>query len=192
MNTIRPRQTGEPAPEWRSSAASSGGSRRTDAIASGGDVGVVGDSMSGKGVVVNTGELPGQDAARHPAAVRAAVRAQASRGKAKAGKSGHAARRRHQPAAGQHLTGPAGLADAGDPHVRFGGRGGASQCAVPTSIKACSPGLGTRLKSRPLAESHRAAGGVTGTRCPSRSVLRGLWAAGVRFSEKKTSLQSWR
>jgi len=50
---------------------------------------VVGDSMSGKGVGVNAGELPGQDAERHPAEVRAAIRAQASHGKSNAGKSGN-------------------------------------------------------------------------------------------------------
>jgi RNA-directed DNA polymerase len=37
------------------------------------DAGVVGGSMSGKGGGVNTGDLPGQDAARHPAGVRAAI-----------------------------------------------------------------------------------------------------------------------
>ena len=29
---------------------------------------------------------------------------------------------------------PTGEPDAGDPHVRFGGRGGANQCAIPTPI----------------------------------------------------------
>lgn len=36
---------------------------------------------------MNTGDLPGQEAARLPAEVRAAVVAQASRGKTKAGKA---------------------------------------------------------------------------------------------------------
>jgi len=45
--------------------------------------------MSGKGVGVNAGDLPGQDAARHPAEVRAAIVAQASHGKTNAGKSGN-------------------------------------------------------------------------------------------------------
>lgn len=49
---------------------------------------MVGDSMSGKGVVVNAGDLLGQDAERHPAEVRAAIVAQASHGKSNAGKSG--------------------------------------------------------------------------------------------------------
>ena len=30
---------------------------------------------------------------------------------------------------------PTGEPDAGDPHVRFGGRGGAIQCAIPTPIE---------------------------------------------------------
>jgi hypothetical protein len=30
---------------------------------------------------------------------------------------------------------PTGEPDAGDPHVRFGGRGGANQCAIPTPIE---------------------------------------------------------
>jgi hypothetical protein len=51
-------------------------------------VGVVGGSMSGKGVVVNAGDLPGQDAAGRPAEVRAAIVAQASHGESNAGKSG--------------------------------------------------------------------------------------------------------
>ena len=38
-----------------------------------GDVGVVGGGMSGKGSAVNTGDLPGQEAARPPAEVRAAI-----------------------------------------------------------------------------------------------------------------------
>ncbi len=50
--------------------------------------------MSGKGVGVNAGDLPGQDAARHPAEVRAAIVAQASRGKTSAGKTGTAERSR--------------------------------------------------------------------------------------------------
>ena len=29
-----------------------------------------------------------------------------------------------------------GEPDAGDPHVRFGGRGGVNQCVVPTPIQA--------------------------------------------------------
>lgn len=37
------------------------------------DAGVAGGSMSGKGGDVNTGDLPEQDAARHPAGVRAAI-----------------------------------------------------------------------------------------------------------------------
>lgn len=37
------------------------------------DVGVVGDGMSGKGGAVNTGDLLGQEAARLPAGVRAAI-----------------------------------------------------------------------------------------------------------------------
>jgi len=31
-----------------------------------------------------------------------------------------------------------GEPDAGEPHVRFGGRGGATQCVVPTPILAMS------------------------------------------------------
>ena len=34
---------------------------------------MVGGSMSGKGGAMNTGDLPGQDVARHPAEVRAAI-----------------------------------------------------------------------------------------------------------------------
>ena len=40
---------------------------------------------------------------------------------------------------------PTGEPDAGEPHVRFGGRGGASQCAIPTPIVArgaSAPGTG--------------------------------------------------
>ncbi len=43
---------------------------------------------------------------------------------------------------------PTGEPCAGDPHARFGGRGGASQCAVPTSIRL--PGLGARIGNPPL------------------------------------------
>ena len=45
-------------------------------------------------LVVNAGDLPGRDAARHPAGVRAAIVAQASHGKTKAGKSGTVERSR--------------------------------------------------------------------------------------------------
>lgn len=55
MNTIRLQQTDEPARNWRSLDAKSSDLWRNDAFAAGGDVGVVGDSMSGKGVVVNAG-----------------------------------------------------------------------------------------------------------------------------------------
>ena len=44
--------------------------------------------MSGKDDGVNTGDLPGQDAERHPAEVRAAIVAQASHVKTNAGKTG--------------------------------------------------------------------------------------------------------
>ena len=88
MNTIRPQQTGESARDWRSLDAKSSDLRRNDAFADGGDVGVVGGSMSGKGVGVNAGDLPGQDAAGCPAEVRAAIRVQASHGKSCAGKTG--------------------------------------------------------------------------------------------------------
>ena len=62
-------------------------------MAVGGDVRVVGDSMSGKGVGVNAGDLPGQEAARHPVEVRAAIVVQASRGTV-AGTTGTAERSR--------------------------------------------------------------------------------------------------
>ena len=94
VNTIRPGQFGEPASEWRSPAATSGGRRGLDAIAFGGGVRVVGGGMSGKGVGVNAGDLPGQEAARRPAEVRAAIVAQASRGKTRAGTTGTAERSR--------------------------------------------------------------------------------------------------
>src|SRR3989304_4622382 len=36
---------------------------------------------------------------------------------------------------------PTGEPDAGDPHVRFGGRGGTNQCAIPTPIVGSFPRL---------------------------------------------------
>ena len=204
MNTIRLQQIGEPASEWRSPAAMSGGHRWQDAFAAGGNVGVVGDSMLGRGVGVNAGDLPGQEAARLPAEVRAAIVAQASHGKTKAGrvrdhgtKPGNdrwsegrqevepreeviPSNQCHRLPARARTARPEGLGvanpnlgvsestssmwrawrcvgsdvptsdsevrkdrigqamtgepDAGDPPVRFGGRGGANQCVVPTSI----------------------------------------------------------
>lgn len=86
MNTIRPQQTGEPAGYRRSLDVKRNDHRHQNAFIAGGDVGVVGGSMSGKGDDVNAGDLPGQDAARHPAEVRAAIVAQASHGKTNAGK----------------------------------------------------------------------------------------------------------
>ncbi|MBG7608752.1 MAG: hypothetical protein IZT59_12100 [Verrucomicrobia bacterium] len=55
MNTIWPQQSGEPPSYWRSLDVKSSDLRRNDAFADGGDVGVVGGSMSGKGVGVNAG-----------------------------------------------------------------------------------------------------------------------------------------
>ena len=88
MNTIRLQQIGEPASERRSLVASSDNSRWQHADSAGGNVGVVGDSMLGKGVGVNAGYLLGQEAARHPAEVRAAIVAQASHGETNAGHTG--------------------------------------------------------------------------------------------------------
>jgi len=89
MNTIRPQQIGEPASDWRSLVdMKSDDPRRQNALSAGADVGVVGGSMSGKGVGVNAGELPGQDAGRCPVEVRAAIRVQASHGKSYAGETG--------------------------------------------------------------------------------------------------------
>ena len=94
MNTIRPQQTGEPPRDWRSPVATSDSLRWQYAFTIGGDAGVVGGSMSGKGVAVNVGDLSGQDVARHPAGVRAAIVVQASHRKTKAGKSGTVERSR--------------------------------------------------------------------------------------------------
>lgn len=57
---------------------------------------MVGGSRSGKGCVVNAGDLPGQEAREtvHPAGVRAAIVVQASRGKTKDGKTVTAERTR--------------------------------------------------------------------------------------------------
>jgi len=73
VNTIRPRQTDEPARDRRSLAAIGGNRSRRDTEAAIGVVGVVGGSMSGKGGAVNTGDPSGQDAGRCPAGVRAAI-----------------------------------------------------------------------------------------------------------------------
>ncbi len=73
VNTIRPQQNDEPASDRRSLAATSSKPGRGDAEPVLQDVGVAGGSMSGKGGVVNTGDLPGQDVERHPAEVRAAI-----------------------------------------------------------------------------------------------------------------------
>jgi len=70
---IRPQQNDEPASERRSLDASCIEPRRRDTEPVAATVGVVGGSMSGKGGAMNTGGLPGQDVARHPAAVRAAI-----------------------------------------------------------------------------------------------------------------------
>jgi len=40
-----------------------------------------------------------------------------------------------------------GEPDAGEPHVRFGGRGGATQCVVPTPMCAKEGGTPGRFKS---------------------------------------------
>jgi len=86
MNTIRQSQLGEPASEGRSFGAQkrqSDGAQETEAPME--DAIVVGGSRSGKDRVVNAGDLPGQEAARPPAGVRAAIVAQASRGKTEDG-----------------------------------------------------------------------------------------------------------
>ena len=41
-----------------------------------------------------------------------------------------------------------GEPDAGDPHVRFGGRGGANQCVVPTPIFGAQRGVVHSLTRR--------------------------------------------
>ena len=54
------------------------------------------------------------------------------------------------PLVGKPLTGEP---DAGEPHVRFGGRGGATQCVVPTpiiAVIACSFVGGESLRVRKL------------------------------------------
>ena len=74
MNTIRRIQTGEPASEGRSLEGETlQPAHAQDTGACAGDVSVVGGSGSGKDDVVNAGELPGEEAARCPAAVRAAI-----------------------------------------------------------------------------------------------------------------------
>lgn len=61
-----------------------------DAVASQGAVGVVGDSMVGKGSAVNTGDLSGQESASSPTEVRAAIVAMkpGNSGGAKGGREG--------------------------------------------------------------------------------------------------------
>jgi RNA-directed DNA polymerase len=70
---IGPQQIGEPASEGRSLDASSIDQelQNTEAVPETGEV--VGESMSGKGSAVNTGDLPGQEAVRRLAGVRATV-----------------------------------------------------------------------------------------------------------------------
>ena len=185
MNTIRHEQNDEPATEGRSHDQ---GPRETEAVTEA--VCVVGDSMSGKGDGVTTGDLSGQTPSDGDSAgVRAAVVAMkpGNAGGAKGGRkrdwerdgmdvrqhrsiarsartcaaeeaptyierpvqwnkqlpSKESAllgwRRHHCPAearkgfAGNLATGEP---YAGEPHVRFGGRGGANQCVVPTPMCA--------------------------------------------------------
>ena len=79
MNTIRRIQTGEPASQRRSLGGEALQPERViDTEARAGDVSVVGGSGTGKDDVVNAGELPGEDAARCPAEVRAAIVARKS------------------------------------------------------------------------------------------------------------------
>ncbi len=51
-----------------------------------------------------------------------------------------------------------GEPDAGDPHVRFGGRGGAIQCVVPTPITLGSYVILVRRMRRCGWERNRVAG----------------------------------
>ena len=89
MNMIRQSQIGEPARERRSFGAptrQSDGAQDTEASAEAAIV--VGGSRFGKDRVVNAGDLLGQDASDqtgHPAGVRAAIVAQANRGKSEDG-----------------------------------------------------------------------------------------------------------
>lgn len=91
MNTIRQTQTGEPASQWRSLGGEALQPERVrDTEARAGDVSVVGGSGTGKDDVVNAGELPGEEAARCPAEVRAAIVAKKS-GNADGAKGGREA-----------------------------------------------------------------------------------------------------
>ena len=78
-------------------------------VASQGEVRVVGDSMVGKGGVVNTGDLSGQDVARRPAEVRTAIVAVKS-GNSDGAKGG----RKGDPSSEGHREAPSALVPATD------------------------------------------------------------------------------